>query len=83
MVINLPLYLLKEVNMMSKVNNNDKRIQQLAQDCLLRGNIDKELYSKYNVNIGLRDLNGKGVLTGLTDIREIRQTVSSFTAAST
>lgn len=73
MDINLPLYLLKEVNMMSKVNNNDERIQRLAKDCLQRGNIDKELYSKYNVNIGLRDLNGKGVLTGLTDISEIRQ----------
>ena len=58
---------------MSNINNNDLRIRQLAQECLERGNIDKDLYTKYNVNIGLRDLNGKGVLTGLTDVSEIRQ----------
>lgn len=33
--------------------------------------IDKELYTKYNVNRGLRDLNGKGVLVGLTSISEV------------
>ncbi len=33
--------------------------------------IDKELYTKYNVNRGLRDLNGKGVLVGLTGISEV------------
>jgi citrate synthase len=35
------------------------------------GSIDPELYEKYKVNRGLRDLNGNGVLTGLTDISEI------------
>jgi len=34
--------------------------------------IDPELFRQYNVKRGLRDLNGKGVLTGLTDISEIR-----------
>lgn len=33
--------------------------------------IDPELYSKYEVKRGLRDLNGKGVLAGLTEISEI------------
>ena len=33
--------------------------------------IDPELYTKYNVKRGLRDLNGKGVLVGITDISEI------------
>nr|WP_316624648.1 citrate/2-methylcitrate synthase [uncultured Ruminococcus sp.] len=55
------------------MRNNDERIRMLAQNCMEHGNIDKELYKKYNVNIGLRDLNGKGVLTGLTDVSEIRQ----------
>ena len=32
------------------------------------GQIDKELYDRYQVNRGLRDLNGNGVLTGLTEI---------------
>ena len=48
-------------------------LRNLADKCISNGNINKDLYSKYNVNIGLRDLNGKGVLTGLTDISEIRQ----------
>lgn len=34
--------------------------------------IDTELYTKYSVNRGLRDLNGKGVLTGLTEISEVK-----------
>lgn len=51
----------------------DKRILDLAQICKENGNIDKSLYGKYDVKIGLRDLNGAGVLTGLTDISEIRQ----------
>lgn len=33
--------------------------------------IDPALYTKYEVKRGLRDLNGKGVLAGLTDISEI------------
>ncbi len=33
--------------------------------------IDKELYEQYGVNRGLRDVNGKGVLTGLTNISKI------------
>lgn len=55
------------------VKTDEQRIKALAQKCKENGNIDKDLYTKYNVNIGLRDLNGKGVLTGLTDISEIRQ----------
>lgn len=35
--------------------------------------IDTDLYSKYNVKRGLRDIDGKGVLTGLTDISTIKQ----------
>lgn len=33
--------------------------------------ISDELYQKYDVKRGLRDLNGKGVVTGLTNISEI------------
>ena len=35
------------------------------------GVIDNELYIKYDVKRGLRDMQGKGVLVGLTDISEI------------
>ena len=52
---------------------SDERISKLAQVCEANGSIDKELYGKYDVKIGLRDLSGAGVLTGLTDISEIRQ----------
>ena len=58
---------------MAEYRNTESRIRTLAQDYVARGNIDKALYQKYNVNIGLRDLKGKGVLTGLTDVSEIRQ----------
>ncbi len=37
--------------------------------------IDSELYKKYDVKRGLRDLNGKGVLTGLTAVSEIRSSI--------
>ncbi len=36
------------------------------------GEIDTELFTKYDVKRGLRDINGKGVLAGLTNISEIR-----------
>jgi len=36
------------------------------------GIIDQELYTKYDVKRGLRDLNGRGVLAGLTTISDVR-----------
>lgn len=47
------------------------QIEQLAQMCTQNGAIDPQLYSKYEVKRGLRDINGKGVLAGLTEISEI------------
>ncbi len=58
---------------MAQITTNDYRIKELASRCVAQGDIDKALYSQYNVNIGLRDINGRGVLTGLTDVSEIRQ----------
>lgn len=52
----------------SKVN---PEIEKLSQECINSHNIDPELYVKYDVKRGLRDLNGKGVLAGLTDISEV------------
>lgn len=40
--------------------------------CEASAYIDPSLYGKYEVKRGLRDINGKGVLAGLTDISEIR-----------
>lgn len=47
-------------------------IQEFAKICKENAVIDTELYSKYDVKRGLRDVSGKGVLTGLTEISEIR-----------
>lgn len=49
-------------------------ITKLSQLCMEKDLVNPELYTKYKVNRGLRDLNGKGVLTGLTDISEICST---------
>lgn len=46
-------------------------ILNLAAKCQAH-TIDPELYGKYEVKRGLRDLSGKGVLTGLTEIGEIK-----------
>ena len=47
-------------------------ILSLAELSLQNTQIDTSLYAKYDVKRGLRDLNGNGVLTGLTNISEIR-----------
>ena len=46
-------------------------IQKLCAICASNDLIDKELYTVHKVNRGLRDLDGNGVLTGLTEISEI------------
>lgn len=46
-------------------------IQHFADLCEEKNAIDKELYTKYEVKRGLRDLNGKGVLAGLTNISDV------------
>jgi len=54
-------------------NNYSKitpEIEKLAEVCK-SNTIESELYTKYDVKRGLRDINGKGVLTGLTRISEI------------
>lgn len=47
------------------------RIASLADLTVKNSTIDTGLYKKYNVKRGLRDLDGKGVLTGLTEISEV------------
>ncbi len=46
-------------------------ILKLSEKCIERGKIDQELYVKHDVKKGLRDLNGKGVIAGLTEISTI------------
>lgn len=46
-------------------------ILKLSELCCDNSNIDPSLYSKHDVKRGLRDVNGKGVLTGLTEISDV------------
>ncbi|RGV96509.1 citrate/2-methylcitrate synthase [Ruminococcus sp. AF14-10] len=50
---------------------NTPEINDLAKLCIEHNNIEKDLYAKYEVKRGLRDLNGKGVLAGLTNISDV------------
>ncbi len=52
-------------------------IFDLGEVLLNNNKIEPSLYTEHKVNRGLRDLNGKGVLTGLTEISEVlsRKTV--------
>lgn len=47
-------------------------IKSKSELCIKNSTIDNELYKKYDVKRGLRDVNGNGVLTGLTEISDIR-----------
>ncbi len=49
-------------------------LEQLATRVESCAQIDSELYTKYDVKRGLRDINGKGVLVGLTEISEVCST---------
>lgn len=58
--------------MTNKFSEITPQIMELTQKCISNSTINPELYAKYDVKRGLRDINGKGVLTGLTDISEVR-----------
>ena len=47
------------------------KLEQLAELCKPSYVIDSELYGKYDVKRGLRDINGKGVIAGLTNVSQI------------
>ena len=47
------------------------RLQELAEICVSKSLIPADLYPKYQVNRGLRNQKGEGVITGLTEISEV------------
>lgn len=55
-------------------SSNTPEIEELASKCISNYHIEPELYTRYDVKRGLRDINGKGVLAGLTDISEVCST---------
>lgn len=56
-------------NQYSKITQDIVELTELASNM---SRINQELYEKYDVKRGLRDINGKGVPTGLTEISEIQ-----------
>lgn len=46
-------------------------IERLTEMCVKNSTIDVSLYGKYDVKRGLRDVNGNGVLAGLTQVSNI------------
>lgn len=57
--------------MSSPFPHQDAEIEKFAALCLKNSTIAPELYEKHDVKRGLRDLSGKGVLTGITNITDI------------
>ena len=47
------------------------QIRDLAEICVDHSRIDPRLYDEHLVNRGLRDINGKGIVAGLTEISSI------------
>ncbi|MBS4977569.1 MAG: citrate/2-methylcitrate synthase [Blautia sp.] len=49
-------------------------IERLTEVCKEHSSLDLSLYGKYDVKRGLRDINGKGVLAGLTQVSNVKAT---------
>ena len=49
----------------------DIRLAELVKYCMISGALDLNLYAEYDVKRGLRESDGKGVLTGLTEISDV------------
>jgi len=58
----------------NKFSEITPQLLQFCELCSATADIDPSLYAKYDVKRGLRDINGKGVLVGLTKISEICST---------
>lgn len=56
---------------MNEYSMMTQELQDLAALSMEHGQIPSGLYDQYHVLRGLRDVNGKGVLAGLTDISTI------------
>lgn len=58
-------------SMMELTDALEKEFDNLVKYCMISGEFDPEFYKEYDVKRGLRDANGKGVLTGLTEISDV------------
>ncbi len=57
--------------MMELTTVDNSEFEALVKECTRSGSIDQNLYTEYDVKRGLRDSNGNGVLTGLTEISDV------------
>ncbi|MCD7776502.1 MAG: citrate synthase [Firmicutes bacterium] len=60
-----------ERNVKKQLKPKQTELDDLAKMCEENNRINPEFYSKYDVKRGLRDADGKGVLTGLTRISAV------------
>lgn len=58
-------------SMMEMTDELNAEFDDLVKYCMISGEFDPEYYKKYDVKRGLRDSDGKGVLTGLTEISDV------------
>ena len=65
---------MSKYSMMELAENRNDMYNELVKYCMMSGAIDQSLYTEYDVKRGLRDSNGKGVLTGLTEISDVSGT---------
>lgn len=63
--------MLNNKEMMELKPELNSQFKELVTYCKASGEIDANLYIEYDVKRGLRDSNGKGVLTGLTEISDV------------
>lgn len=61
-------YVVNKIRVGMKLDEYAKEAEEL---CVKNDTIDSSLYDEYGVNLGLRDKNGNGVRTGLTNISKI------------
>lgn len=62
---------MSKYEMMELAPELTEQFEELVRICKESGQVDQGLYQKYDVKRGLRDSNGKGVLTGLTEVSDV------------
>lgn len=62
---------MNQVEVVHFENSQSDLFNELYNNAMLSGMIDVNLYEEFGVMRGLRDSNGKGVLTGLTEISDV------------
>lgn len=56
---------------LAEKENVKRDLEVLYEELMKHHHIDQNLYAEYDVKRGLRDSNGKGVLTGLTQVSDV------------